>query len=174
MAKHNKVFFNGRVANPDFKVFDSGSKKFSFSLAIDDSYKPEGKDWINKTIWMDVELWGKQADSWQTLEKGQELLIEGRLKQDEYEKDGQKRRRTYISPEKITPIDKVKKQSTQQNSEFSEYDQALNSAYDLGVESAEHKLIIMKDSNGNKMRNTDGDYIVLNSETGEEIERLPF
>ena len=99
MAKSlNSYFVTGKVFNPEFKEFQGGSKCFSFSLAIDNSYKPQGKDWVNKTIYKPVKLWGKQAEAWQTLNKLDEVLISGSLDADEYEKDGEKKLFEYIRP----------------------------------------------------------------------------
>lgn len=163
MAKHNSVIFSGRVARPEFKLFDSGNKKFMFSLAIDDSYKPEGKDWIDRTIWLDVELWGKQAEAYQTLSKGQELVIEGKLGQkDPYEKDGQKiTPRPHIVPLKITICES--KRSNQQCNEKNhdeDYENALKIVRNTGVSNANYGLMVMVDVNGDKIKLLDGDYAV--------------
>ena len=61
-------------------------------LAVNDRRKNQNGEWIEETTFVDVTLWGRTAEvAGEYLSKGSPLLIEGRLKYDTWEKDGQKR-----------------------------------------------------------------------------------
>jgi single-strand DNA-binding protein len=80
------------IAEGDFGYIPSGKAKLNISIAVNDGYGE------NKTVsYFDVTIWGKPAETLkQYLGKGKQVAIEGRLKQDRWEKDGQKRSRVYI------------------------------------------------------------------------------
>ena len=57
-------------------------------------FRSKGKDGEKKDdcLFVDVTVWGKTAESCaEYLDKGSEVLVEGRLKMEQWEKDGQKR-----------------------------------------------------------------------------------
>jgi single-stranded DNA-binding protein len=61
-------------------------------LAVNDRRKDQSGQWIEETTFVDVTLWGRTAEiAGEYLGKGSPVLIEGRLKLDTWEKDGQKR-----------------------------------------------------------------------------------
>jgi single-strand DNA-binding protein len=54
--------------------------------------KKEGDNWVDDPTFLTCEAWGNQADFISKhFEKGKEIWIQGELKIDEWEKDGQKR-----------------------------------------------------------------------------------
>ena len=87
----SKAILVGRlVRDPETKKTSTGKTLCRFSLAVD---KP-GKD--NGTSFLDVVAWDKQADIIsQYAKKGSAILVEGRLDQRTYEKDGKKQ--SYVS-----------------------------------------------------------------------------
>lgn len=92
MAKDlNKVILIGRLTRDvDFGFVGSGTARASFALACSDS-KKNGGEWVEETYYFNCVLFGKSAENLkQYLTKGQQVAIEGKLKQDRYEKDGQK------------------------------------------------------------------------------------
>lgn len=95
----NKVSLIGRLgAQPEVVKFDSGRTLARFSLATNESYKNKDGEWQDVTQWHNVTAWGKTADLIaKLLNKGQEVLVEGRLVNNSYEtKEGEKRYGTTI------------------------------------------------------------------------------
>ena len=86
----NKYIAIGNLTkNPECR--DAGqSKVCSFSLAINEYYYTDG---VKKqtTTYIDVETWNKQAENCtRFLSKGSKVAIEGKLKTNSWEKNGQK------------------------------------------------------------------------------------
>lgn len=95
----NKVSLIGRLgAQPEIVTFDSGRTLARFSLATNENYKNKDGEWQENTQWHNITAWGKTADLVaKLLEKGQEVLVEGRIVNNAYEtKDGEKRYGTSI------------------------------------------------------------------------------
>ncbi|MBL0745144.1 single-stranded DNA-binding protein [Chryseolinea lacunae] len=96
----NRVTLIGRLGrDPEVRVFDSGTKKVSFSLATDDAYKNDKGEKVKETQWHNLVVWGKLADvAEKYLKKGQEIAVEGKLVHREYENaSGEKRYITEIT-----------------------------------------------------------------------------
>lgn len=103
MASYNRVILVGNMTrDPDLRYTPSGMPVCEIGLAINDRRRtPEG-EWIEDTTFIDVTLWAKQAETCnQYLSKGSPVLIEGRLKMDQWEQDGQKRSRLRVVGEKM-------------------------------------------------------------------------
>lgn len=97
-ALRNKVSMIGRLgANPEVVTFESGKTLARFTLATNESFKVNGV-WQEQTQWHTINGWGKVAQRIQkSLHKGQEIMLEGRLVNQNYEtKAGEKRYSTLI------------------------------------------------------------------------------
>ncbi len=72
-------------------TYDSGSKKLSFPIAINDFYTNNKGEKVKQTEWHNVVAWGKTAEIMsETLQKGQEVAVQGRLSNRTYtDKEGQ-------------------------------------------------------------------------------------
>lgn len=95
----NKVSLIGRLgAQPEIVTFDTGKMLARFSIAVNDRYKSKTGDWVETTQWHNINAWGKAAELvQQLLNKGQEVVIEGKLVNRTYEtKSGEKRYSTGI------------------------------------------------------------------------------
>lgn len=95
----NKVSLIGRLgAEPEIVKFDSGRTLARFSLATNERYKSKDGEWQDVTQWHNITAWGKTADLIaKLLNKGQEVVVEGRLINNTYEtKEGEKRYGTSI------------------------------------------------------------------------------
>jgi single-strand DNA-binding protein len=95
----NKVSLIGRVgAQPEVVKFDSGKTLVRFALATNERYKNKEGEWQEQTQWHNITAWGKTADLISKLaQKGQELVVEGKLVNNNYEtKEGEKRYSTTI------------------------------------------------------------------------------
>lgn len=68
-----------------------------FTLCTSEKYKNKQGEKVEDTTWHNIEIWGKLADvAGQYLKKGSQIYVEGKIKMDTYEKDGEKRTATKI------------------------------------------------------------------------------
>jgi single-strand DNA-binding protein len=62
----------------------------------------KGDQWVDETTFVDITLWGRTAEIVnEYTSKGSPLLIEGRLKLDRWEKDGQKHSKLKVIGDRI-------------------------------------------------------------------------
>jgi single-strand DNA-binding protein len=92
MASFNQCILVGNLArDPEVKFLQSGTAVCEFGLAVNDRIK-KGNDWIDEVSFFDVTFFGRTAEvCGEYLSKGANVLVAGRLKQETWEKDGQKR-----------------------------------------------------------------------------------
>lgn len=93
----NSVFLIGRLTrDAELSYFQSGSAVSKFSIAVNRSRK-DGEQWISEANFFDVSLFGKSAENLKKyLLKGTQVAVQGSLRQDRWEKDGQKFSRVYV------------------------------------------------------------------------------
>ncbi len=98
----NKVTLVTRLTrDAELKYTNSGFQITTFSGAVNSS-KKDGDQWIEEANFFDFTILGKRGESLiQYLVKGQQVAIEGSLKQDRWEQDGQKRSRVTIKVDNI-------------------------------------------------------------------------
>jgi single-strand DNA-binding protein len=96
----NKVSLIGRIGQNIEMQKVGASKDYSLvkvPLATNESYKDKNGQWQDNTQWHNLVIWGKTAERISSMAtKGQEVMIEGRLVNKQYEKDGEKRYSTDI------------------------------------------------------------------------------
>lgn len=94
MASFNRVILVGNLTRDiELKYLQSGTAVTEIGLAVNDRRKNQQTgEWVDEPCFVDVTLWGRTAEiASEYLGKGSSVLIEGRLKYDQWEKDGQKR-----------------------------------------------------------------------------------
>ncbi len=99
MADINLVVLTGRLTRkPELKYTTQGRALATFHIA-QNRRKKEGDNWVEDTIFInDITAWGKTAEIIQQyVDKGDQIIITGRLDIDEWETDGQKRRKMKIT-----------------------------------------------------------------------------
>jgi single-strand DNA-binding protein len=104
MASLNKVMLIGNLGkDPEIRFAASGTAVAKFSIATSERSKDKASgDWVEKTEWHNIVLFGKQAElAGEFLSKGKTVYIEGRLQTQKYEKDGIMRYTTEIIGDKI-------------------------------------------------------------------------
>lgn len=83
MANLNKVFLIGRLTrDPEYKEFEgSGTKVCDLGLATSRNWRDkQSGEKKEETTFVDIKVWGRQAEiANQYLNKGREVMIEGRL-----------------------------------------------------------------------------------------------
>lgn len=87
----NMVAMIGRLTrDAELRYTASGSALCNFSIAVNRRVK-KGEQWLDEASFFDITLWGKQGENLNKyLLKGGQVAINGSLKQDRWEKDGQK------------------------------------------------------------------------------------
>jgi single-strand DNA-binding protein len=102
MASYNRVILVGNLTrDPELRYIPSGTAVTDVGLAVNDRVK-RGDQWVEETTFVDVTLWGRQAEiANEYLSKGAPVLIEGRLKLDRWEKEGQKHSKLKVVGERM-------------------------------------------------------------------------
>lgn len=87
MANFNKVILAGNLTrDPEMRYTPKGTAVARFGLAVNRRWKSETGEMKDEVTFVDIEAWGKQAEVIsQYLKKGRPILMEGRLKLDEWE-----------------------------------------------------------------------------------------
>lgn len=102
MASFNRVILVGNLTrDPELRHIPSGTAVSDVTLAVNDRVK-RGNEWVEETTFVDVTLWSRIAEiAGEYLSKGSPVLIEGRLKLDRWEKDGQKHSKLRVVAENL-------------------------------------------------------------------------
>ena len=102
MASYNRVVLMGNLTRDvELRYTPSGTAVTDISLAVNERVK-RNDQWSDEVHFFDVTLWGRTAEiAKDYLSKGSPVLIEGRLKHDRWEQDGQKRSKIKIVGEKM-------------------------------------------------------------------------
>lgn len=98
MADLSVAVLVGRLTrDAELKYTNSGQPVSHFSVATS-SRKKKGDQWIDEASFWDVDYWGKPAESInQYLTKGKLVAVEGAMRQDRWEQDGQQRMKVIIT-----------------------------------------------------------------------------
>ena len=84
MANLNKVMLIGNVTrDPEIKYTPKGSAVTDLGIAVNRVFTPDGGEKREETTFVDVTLWGRQAEiAGEYCKKGRSIYIEGRLQLD--------------------------------------------------------------------------------------------
>ncbi len=88
----------GRLTrDAELKYTNSGQAVCHFSVATS-ARRKKGDQWVEESSFWDVDFWGKGGESInQYLTKGKLVAVEGAMRQDKWEQDGQTRSKTLIT-----------------------------------------------------------------------------
>jgi len=105
-ASFNRVILLGNITRDiELRYTPSGMAVTDIGLAVNDRRKNAAGEWVDETTFVDVTLWGRTAEiAAEYLSKGSPCFIEGRLKLDTWETDGQKRSKLKVVCEKMQLI----------------------------------------------------------------------
>lgn len=102
MTDINSVVLVGRITKDvgsderSFSYVGNGTAKAVVNIAVNRGVK-KGDKWEDETSFFDVVIWGKTAENLKPrLTKGTQITVSGHLKQDRWEKDGQKQSRVQV------------------------------------------------------------------------------
>ena len=98
MASFNKVILIGNLTrDPELRATASGKSICAFSLAINRRYTDSAGAAAEEVTYVDVEAWGKAAEAIaKYVAKGRPLMVEGRLKLDQWEDRTTKEKRSRL------------------------------------------------------------------------------
>lgn len=93
----NMVVLVGRLTrDPEMRYTNNGTALCRIALAVN-RRKRSGDSWSDEVSFFDVSIWGKQAESLNNyLTKGKQIAVQGELRQNRWEQDGQKRSRVEV------------------------------------------------------------------------------
>lgn len=104
MAGYNRIVLVGNLTrDPEYKQLPSGQPICRLGLATNRQFKNRQGTMTQEVCFIDIDVWGVQAESCrQYLQKGQSVLIEGRLKLDSWEdQQGQKRSKHSVVADRV-------------------------------------------------------------------------
>ncbi len=103
MTSFNKVILLGNLTrDPEVRYTPNGIAVASFAIAVNRKYK-QGDETKEEVSYIDIVVFGKQAESCgQYINKGDSVLIDGRLQQRRWEtEDGQKRTKIEVVAQSV-------------------------------------------------------------------------
>ena len=108
----NRVQIIGNLgADPHQKETPKGTKVTTFSVAVNRFWKGEDGKANKRTDWFSAEAWGKTGEICaRLLEKGSLVYLEGELRTDRYEKDGETKYFTKIVVQRLQKLDSSEKE----------------------------------------------------------------
>jgi single-strand DNA-binding protein len=91
---YNKIILIGNLTkDPELRYTPAGLAVSSFQIAVNESFK-KGDEKQEETLFIGVKVFGRQAETTsEYLSKGSGVLVEGRLTENKWEADGQKKSR---------------------------------------------------------------------------------
>lgn len=123
----NKVSLIGRVgSDPELKSFDNGNKVASFSLATSEKFKSKDGIVTESTEWHNIKIWNNIAEiASKFLKKGDLVSLEGKIKTETWEKDGQKQYKTTIVCDEIVLLPNKREETSQASQHSTTTEQEL-------------------------------------------------
>ncbi len=100
----NKVILIGNLGqDPELRTTQGGTSVASLRLATTEKIKDKEGNWVDKTEWHSIVVWGRTAETVnQYCKKGKQLFIEGRLQTRKWtDKQGQDRYSTEIVADNV-------------------------------------------------------------------------
>ena len=96
----NTATISGNLGSAPERIADG--KGCRFSLAVNERVKKGDNDYEDYVNWVEVTAWGSLADQLvKQLDKGSALGVSGRLREQRWEKDGQKRSKVGLTAERV-------------------------------------------------------------------------
>lgn len=106
MASYNRVILMGNLTRDiQLKYTPSGTPVTEVGLAVSDRRKNQAGEWVDEVTFVEVTFWGRTAEvAAEYLSKGSPVFVEGRLKLDTWETDGQKRSKLRVVCERMQMV----------------------------------------------------------------------
>ncbi len=102
MAVNKFIGIGNLGKDPEMRFMPDGKAVSNFSIAITERYKDKAGEPKEVTEWVNIVTFGKLAEiAGEYLTKGSQVYVEGKLKTEKYQKDGQDRYVTKIIADKF-------------------------------------------------------------------------
>ena len=103
MASYNRVILMGNLTrDPEVRYLPSGKPVAAFGMAMSSKYRTQDGQEHEDVCFVNCEVYGKQAENCgKYLTKGRQVLVEGRLHYEQWEKDGQKRNALKVVADRV-------------------------------------------------------------------------
>lgn len=112
MADFNQIILSGRLTgDAEVRMTKSGKKLTIFSVAVNDDYKA-GEEWVKRSYFFSVLFGGEKH-----LNKGDVVVIEGKMTQEKFEREGQAKTYYKVIASKVVPFNRQRKEE-KPNSEY--------------------------------------------------------
>ena len=110
MAYLNRVFLAGNLTrDPEIRYSQAGKAVADLNLAINRRYKTQSGELKEDTCFVGVVAWDRQAEVvGEYLRKGSSILVEGALRLEQWESNGEKRSRLRVVADRIQFLDRKK------------------------------------------------------------------
>lgn len=117
MRSYNRVVLIGNLTrDPEIVNFQSGTSAANITLAVNDRRKDKEGNYVDETSYIDVTCWGRMGEIVeQYAGKGSQVLVEGHLRQESWEKEGKKFSRIKVVAERVLLMDGAPRQGQNQN-----------------------------------------------------------
>jgi len=121
MADSSITLVGNLTRDPDLRFTAGGQSVVSFGIAVNRRFQQNG-EWTEKVSFFNCQAWGTLAENLAASgQKGQRVIVTGRLEQREYESDGQKRSVVEVVADEIGPslrwaqaqVERIERDSTQ-------------------------------------------------------------
>lgn len=103
----NSVVLSGNLTrDPELRHTTSGTAVCGLRIASNERYKDQSTgEWMERPQFFDVTIW-KGMGEWvaSNVRKGDQIVVEGRLRWREYETDGNKRQAVDITANSVIPV----------------------------------------------------------------------
>lgn len=98
----NRIVLTGNLtADPVLRSLPSGAGVCNFSIAVN-SREKRGEEWRDRVDFFDCVVFGAQADNLARYKaKGEPVAVDGRLRQERWEKDGVKHQRVVVKVDSV-------------------------------------------------------------------------
>ena len=120
----NTVNIIGRTTKDiELKYTPSGKAVCRFSIAIGRTYSKEGEK-LEEVSFIEIQCWGVTAENVQKyVSKGNKIGVTGSLKQDRWEKDGQKFSKLYVNAMQVEFLESKSKAKPQESDDSIAWDE---------------------------------------------------
>lgn len=127
MANLNRVFLIGNLTrDPEIRYIPSGKAVADLNMAINRKYRTTSGEFKEETCYVGVVVWDRQAETaGEYLKKGSSIMVEGSLRYEQWETNGEKKNRLRVNADRIQFLDRLKRPA--ESSESSEAGQRQGS-----------------------------------------------
>ena len=111
MAYLNRVFLIGNLTrDPEIRYIPSGKAVADLRMALSRKYRTASGELKEETCYVSVVAWGRQAETaGEYLKKGSAIMVEGSLRYEQWEKDGEKKNMLRVNADRIQFLDRLKR-----------------------------------------------------------------